>query len=64
MIDGDVLNITTQLQDVVSQATATTDQTSSNLVAVASVFTQISNLSLARNGTVKKEVTFKALLAA
>ena len=51
-----MLNVTTQLHSVVSQATTGLDMTSDNLATVASVFMQISNLSLGINGTVQNEV--------
>ena len=40
-----MVNLTAQLQTVVSQATQVVDQSASNLAVVAAVFTQISNIS-------------------
>ena len=40
-----VVNVTSQLQTVVSQASEVVDQSSSNLAVVTNVFTQIANIS-------------------
>lgn len=62
MVDkGNVLNVTAQMHSTVSQATTGVDMTSGNLATVASLFTQISNLSSVTNGTVQTEVN--ALIA-
>eukprot|EP00731_Ephydatia_muelleri_P003775 Em0001g3775a len=41
-----IVNVSTQLQDVVSQATQLVDQSASNLAVVTTVITQISNVTL------------------
>ena len=40
-----MVNVTAQLQTVVSQATQVVDQSTTNLAVVTAVFTQISNIS-------------------
>ena len=40
-----MVNVTTQLQAMVSQATEVVDQSASNLAVVTTVITQISNIS-------------------
>ena len=50
-----VLNMTSQLQTVVSQATERVDQSASNLDVVTAVITQIANISL-QNTTIENDV--------
>ena len=50
-----VVNVTSQLQTVVSQATERVDQSSSNLAVVTTVITQIANIS-SQNTTLENDV--------